>query len=98
MCDIAEVIQSPLFAKQKKKQAKKQRARLDEAVQAVMENPALGRAKSGNLQGIRIYKYKFDNNQILLAYEIINTVIYLYTFGSHQNFYREQSKYLHQQP
>ena len=96
MSQIAEVIQSPLFARQKKKLKKNQIKKLDDAIKTIMANPAIGNAKSGDLQGVQVYKYKIGNNLILLAYEVNETTLYLYTFGSHQNFYRELSKYFHQ--
>jgi mRNA-degrading endonuclease RelE of RelBE toxin-antitoxin system len=96
MSQITEVIQSPLFARQKKKLKKNQIKKLDDAIKTIMANPAIGTAKSGDLQGVQVYKYKIGNNLILLAYEVNETTLYLYTFGSHQNFYRELSKYLHQ--
>ncbi len=96
MSQIEEVIQSPIFAKQKKKLKKNQIKKLDEAIKAIMAEPKIGNAKAGDLKGVRVYKYKLGNNQILLAYEIIESTLYLYTFGSHQNFYRELSKYIHQ--
>ena len=96
MSQIEEVIQSPIFAKQKKKLKKNQIKKLDEAIKTIMADPKIGNAKAGDLQGVRVYKYKLGNNQILLAYEIIDSTLYLYTFGSHQNFYRELSKYIHQ--
>ncbi|NQU63527.1 MAG: type II toxin-antitoxin system RelE/ParE family toxin [SAR324 cluster bacterium] len=92
---INEVIQSPNFAKQKKKLKKNQIKKLDDAIRAIMGNPSIGDAKLGDLQGIRVHKYNIGNNQILLAYEVVESTLYLYSFGSHQNFYRELSKYLH---
>jgi mRNA-degrading endonuclease RelE of RelBE toxin-antitoxin system len=95
MSQITEVIQSPLFARQKKNRYKNQIKKLDDAIKTIMADPAIGTAKSGDLQGVQVYKYKIGNNLILLAYEVNETTLYLYTFGSHQNFYRELSKYLH---
>jgi len=95
MGNISEIIQSPTFAKQKKKQKKNQIKKLDEAIKTIMANPDIGDIKKGDLQGIRVYKYKVGNNLVLLAYEIEGLNLYLYSFGSHQNFYRELSKYLH---
>ena len=94
MGNISEIIQSPTFAKQKKKLKKNQIKKLDEAVKVIMANPDIGDLKKEDLQGIRAYKYKVGNNFFLLAYEIEGSTLYLYSFGSHQNFYRELSKYL----
>ncbi len=96
MSQITDVIQSPLFAKLKKKLKKNQPAKLDDAVRTIMNTPDCGNAKVGDLQGIRVYKFKMRTTQILLAYEIVDTTLNLYTFGSHQNFYKELNKYLHQ--
>jgi len=95
MGTISEIIQSPTFAKQKKKLKKNQIKKLDEAIKTIMTSPDIGDLKKGDLQGIRVYKYKVGNNLILLAYEVEGSTLYLYSFGSHQNFYRELSKYLH---
>ena len=95
MGNISEIIQSPTFAKQKKKLKKNQIKKLDEAIKTIIANPDIGDLKKGDLQGIMVYKYKVGNNLILLAYEIEGSTLYLYSFGSYQNFYRELSKYLH---
>ncbi len=95
MAPISERIQSRIFEKQKKKLKKKKKKKLDEAIKTIMANPDVGDSKKGDLTGISVYKYKIGNNQILLAYEIDGSTLYLYSFGSHQNFYRELSKYLH---
>ena len=93
---IKKIIQSPIFARQKKKLEKNQVKKLDKAIKTIIAEPELGKTKSGDLQGVCVYKYKINNNQILLAYEIINSTLYLYTLGSYQNFYRKLSKYIHQ--
>ena len=52
--------------------------------------------KVGDWQGIQALFYKFTSNEqrILLAYEVVGTSLYLYAFGSHENFYRHLKKYL----
>ena len=92
MTKINEVIQSPLFVKQKKKLHKKQICTLDEAIRDILADPELGKAKSGDLKGVMIYKVRFENDQILLAYECIDQTIYLLTFGLHENFYQTLKK------
>ena len=94
MTDIKEIIQSPIFAKQKKKLHKQQIKDLDEAVKSVFNDPTIGDMKVGDLQGVQVYKFKSKKQQILLAYEVIDSTLYLYTFGSHENFYRNLKKYL----
>lgn len=94
MTDIKEITQSPLFAKQKKKLHKQQIKNLDEAVRYIVGTPSIGVMKVGDLQGVQVYKFKSNNQQILLAYEVIEVTLFLYTFGSHENFYRDLKKYL----
>ncbi len=94
MTDIKAIIQSPVFAKQKKKLPKQQIIDLDKAVKSVSNDPSIGDMKVGDLQGIRVYKFKSKKQPILLAYEVIDATLYLYTFGSHENFYRDLKKYL----
>lgn len=60
----------------------------------IFKNPKLGVAKKGDLQGIQIFKFKSQNQQLLLAYEVIEATLYLYSLGSHENFYRNLKKYL----
>jgi mRNA interferase RelE/StbE len=94
MTDIKEIIQAPIFAKQKKKLHKKQIIDLDNAVKFICNNPTIGEMKMGDLQDIQVYKFKSNKQEILMAYEVINSTLYLYTFGSHENFYRELKKYM----
>jgi len=91
---IVEIIQAPVFEKQKKKLHKQDIKDLDTAVRAIRDNPAIGDMKVGDLQGIQVYKYKSKNPQTLLAYKVLDSTLFLYTFGSHENFYRDLKKYL----
>ena len=94
MTDIKEIIQAPIFAKKKKKLHEKQIIDLDNAVKSICNDPFIGEMKVGDLQGIQVYKFKSNKQQILLAYEVINSTLYLYTFSSHENFYRDLKKYM----
>ena len=89
-----EIIQSPLFARQKKRVHKNHIKDLDEAVRKIIQDPEIGSQKAGDLSGVRVHKFKSMNSVILLAYEVIESSIFLYTFGSHQNFYRALRKYI----
>ena len=93
MTDIKEIIQSPVFAN-KKKLPKQQIKDLDKAVKSVINDPTIGDMKAGDLQGVQVYKFKSKKQQLLIAYEVIDSTLYLYTFGSHENFYRDLKKYL----
>ena len=93
MKSINEVSQSPLFGRQKKKLKKNQIKILDDAIHKIMENPRLGEQKAGDLKGVRVFKFKTGNDQILPAYEVSEKTIYLYAFVVHENFYRDLKKY-----
>ncbi len=91
---ITEIIQSPLFAKQKKKLHKNRIRDLDEAIRTIVKEPETGHLKTGDLGGIRVYKFHSMQEQVLLAYEVVENHLYLYAFGTHENFYRRLKKYL----
>lgn len=93
MIGITGIVQAPIFARQKKKLHKRQTLDLDEAVKSILSDPTIGDMKVGDLQGIRVYKFRSEKQQILLAYEVIDSTLYLYTFGSHENFYRDLKRY-----
>ncbi|MGB9499820.1 MAG: type II toxin-antitoxin system RelE/ParE family toxin [Dissulfuribacterales bacterium] len=94
MKEITDIIQSPLFSRKKKKLNRKQIKDLDEAVRKIAQEPETGTLKVGDLSGVRVYKFNSANSLILLAYEVMDNNLFLYTFGSHQNFYRELKKYI----
>ncbi|MBW2116132.1 MAG: type II toxin-antitoxin system RelE/ParE family toxin [Deltaproteobacteria bacterium] len=83
MTGINEVIQSPLFGRQKKKLKKNQVKFLDDAIHKIMDAPELGEQKIGDLMGVRVFKFRMGKDQILLAYEILEKT----------NFYRDLKKY-----
>ena len=94
MKEIAEITQSPIFAKQKKKLHKNRIRDLDEAIRTVVKKPESGHLKTGDLGGIRVYKFQSMQEQVLLAYEVVENHLFLYAFGTHENFYRRLKKYL----
>ncbi len=91
---VIQILQTPLFARQKKKLNKKQIKELDKAVKAVTKNPNAGEQKKGNLRHIWVYKFKITNQLYLLAYEWDKKSRILIALGVHENFYRNLNKYL----
>ncbi|MEA2015299.1 MAG: type II toxin-antitoxin system RelE/ParE family toxin [Actinomycetota bacterium] len=89
-------MQSPLFFKQKKKLYKKQIKVLDREIKKIINNPVIGQEKKGALKGVRVYKFKIENRLFLLAYEMGDNTLKLIMIGSHQNYYRNLSKYHNQ--
>ena len=89
-----KIIGSPQFLKKLKKLTKQDRAIVDQNVRLISENPSLGEEKTQDLSGIFVHKFKMNRQQILLSYRFDETTIYLITFGSHENYYRDLKKYL----
>ncbi len=85
---------TPWFSRVIKKLKKNEKKVLDKAVSDIVENPEIGVLKRGNLAGIRIHKFKINKQEQLLAYKESEKEILLILLGSHENYYRELSKYL----
>ena len=84
------VLTTPRFDRVAKKLHADEKAALDDAVRAVIATPALGEQKKGDLAYVRVYKYQFNREQMLLAYagNEQKQVIILMGHGTHKNFYR----------
>ena len=89
-----QVLQTPLFARQKKKLNKNQIKKLDKAIKVIIKNPKAGNQKKGDLTSIWVYKFKMVNQLYLLAYEWDIESRVLIALGVHENFYRDLKKYI----
>jgi mRNA-degrading endonuclease RelE of RelBE toxin-antitoxin system len=84
------ILLTPTFERAIKKLHKPQKLELDGAVRSIAQDPALGEAKVGDLAGVRVYKFRINNQLCLLSYRWMDeNTIKLLTFGSHENFYRD---------
>ncbi|MBM3701749.1 MAG: type II toxin-antitoxin system RelE/ParE family toxin [Actinobacteria bacterium] len=88
-----KIIQSPLFRKQKKKLYKKQIKIIDEEIRKIVKNQEIGQEKRGALKGVRVHKFHIEKQLFLLAYECEAGVLNLIMVGSHENYYRNLTKY-----
>lgn len=88
-----KIYQSPAFGKKVKKLNKQDKKDLDSAVLGILNNPAIGEEKRGDLSGVFIHKFKINKQLTLLSYTYNESEITLLTFGSHENFYRDLKKY-----
>lgn len=79
------------FKRSVKKMRKNSKSLLDEAVREIINKPSIGTLKTGDLAGVRVYKYKVSSSQYLLAYYYNETLnkITLLEIGLHENFYRD---------
>jgi mRNA interferase RelE/StbE len=63
-------------------------------VREIITTPNLGKIKKGDLEGIRVYKFRMINEEYLLAYVAAENQITLLSMGCHENFYRDLKKNL----
>lgn len=96
----------PPFSKFVKKAHKPLQLAIADATEDVCENPNIGEAKTGDLAGIWVYKFRFSRQEYLMAYrpppmeaqrsgiEVELLMIDFYQIGSHENFYDELKRYL----
>ena len=68
-------------------------------VTEVCNNPRIGEQKLGDLHGVFIYKFRFNKQEYLMAYQFDMyqsqskvTWIDFYQIGSHENFYAQLKK------
>jgi mRNA-degrading endonuclease RelE of RelBE toxin-antitoxin system len=94
MMSKVEIIvqQMPAFKKAYKKLHRQQKLITNKAIHNIIENPALGDPKKGDLAGVYVYKYKIESQEMLLAYEWDPKHRLLMALGVHENFYRDLKK------
>ena len=99
------------FSQYIKKARKPLQLAIEDAVEEICRNPAIGEAKVGDLAGIWVYKFRFNRQEYLMAYrppsqaqqeqtnemEIEFLVIDFYQVGSHENFYDTLKRYLREE-
>jgi ParE-like toxin of type II bacterial toxin-antitoxin system len=83
----------PTFMRAAKKMHAKDKAELDSAVCSIATSPNVGEEKRGDLVGVFVYKFKINQQETLLAYELLPNKqspeeVVLLAMGSHENFYR----------
>ena len=88
-----EIVQTPIFAKQKNKLKKNQIKDLDKAVQEIVKHPEIGERKIGDLADIWVYKFRMVKQEHLLAYQWDSKKRILIALSVHENFYRDLKKY-----
>ena len=88
---MSRILQTPTFKRTAKKLHKSEKQVLDDAVEEIAVDPACGEAKVGDLAGVRVFKFRMNNDLKLLTYEYFENEneIKLFALGSHENFYRD---------
>ncbi len=85
---MIEVFQSNGFRRAYKRLNPNQKADVDGAVAAIVEDPTLGEEKKGDLADVFVYKFQCVGSRFLLAYEYDPETRWLLLVGTHENFYR----------
>ena len=69
---------------------------VDESVKRIVADPLVGEPKVGALKSVRVFKFKVQTLQLLLAYQFDarRNIVEVLDVGPHENFYRELQKYL----
>jgi len=89
-----KIIQSRSFERKVKKFSKREKKKLDEEVQKILDNPSIGSEKKGDLRGVFVHKFKISTNQYLLAYRYFGENLELIMIGPHESYYRDLKSYL----
>lgn len=89
-----KVLQSRSFERKVKKFSKSQKSQLDKQVRRILEDPAIGTEKKGDLRGIHVHKFKLTTIQYLLAYRKAGENLELIMIGPHENYYRDLKNYI----
>jgi hypothetical protein len=87
------------FAQFVKKASKPLQLTIEIKVAEVCSNPKLGQQKLGDLQGVFVYKFRFNAQEYLMAYKFNHfdgiaeiTWIEFCQIGPHENFYTQLKK------
>ena len=88
------VYQSSSFTKSVKKFEKQQKLELDSEIKEIIQDPAIGSEKKGDLRGVFVHKFKIQSTLYLLSYRMLGEDIELIMIGPHENFYRDLKSYL----
>ena len=98
---ITKISVTPQFQRFAKKLHDADKLQVDKAVRTIMLQPEQGTAKKGDLNGVFVYKFKINKQEVLLSYRLkaedlgadslLNELVLL-ALGSHENFYRDLKK------
>ncbi|QWD70749.1 type II toxin-antitoxin system RelE/ParE family toxin [Polynucleobacter sp. UB-Siik-W21] len=84
------------FAQFVKRASKPLQLAIEDKVIEVCNNPRIGQQKLGDLQGIFVYKFRFNKQEYLMAYQFNHfangnfiTWIEFCQIGPHENFYNQ---------
>lgn len=92
------------FAQYVKRAHKPLQLAIEDAVNLICASPQIGEAKAGDLADIRVYKFRLNRQEYLLAYRppkkdapLDFLIIDFYQVGLHESFYVTLKHYLRQE-
>ena len=88
------ILQSRSFKKKVRRFQKQEKQILDNQIRKIVEDPAIGQEKKGDLKGVFVHKFKLHATQYLLSYRFVGDNLELIMIGPHENYYRDLSSYL----
>ena len=88
------ILQSRAFKKKVRRFQKQEKQILDNQIRKIVEDPAIGQEKKGDLKGVFVHKFKLHATQYLLSYRFVGDNLELIMIGPHENYYRDLSSYL----
>ena len=88
-----EKLFAPAFRRFVKKQSLPMQLAIQDEVDGISVSPEIGEEKKGDLIGFRVHKFRFHQQEYLIAYETTKENLIFVMIGTHENFYRNLKKY-----
>jgi mRNA-degrading endonuclease RelE of RelBE toxin-antitoxin system len=63
-------------------------------VEKVVDDPALGESKKGDLANLMVHKFRFKRQEYLIGYRLEEEDVIFYMIGTHENFYRDLKRFI----
>jgi len=85
----------PRYNKRRRKLSPEVRRSLNEMQAKILQDPRVGDKKRGPLRHVWVEKFRTQNDQYLVAYEIEEKaqIVTFLDIGQHENFYRDLERY-----
>ena len=88
-----EKLFAPAFRRFVKKQPLPLQLAIQDEVDGIGDNPGIGEEKEGDLTGFRVHKFRFHQQEYLIAYKAAKVNLIFVMTGTHENFYHDLKKY-----
>lgn len=89
-----DVLYKSAFRKFVKKQVRGFQLAIEDETERIKKEPRIGEEKKGDLSGFRVHKFKFREQEYLIAYRTESNCLIMYMIDTHENFYRNLKRYI----